>query len=163
MLRALRQQAAGVLVGWSARILRDSPAPRSADGSYDGPRLVAWFVERGIEKARKEAFVETDPLLVGGMSPNLERYRAEKAREAKRRNDVEEQLLVPIERVQEELAGIGQALRVQLELLERAHGAAVGKALREAIDAAEASWRSRFGEPATVVHASAAAGGPHGR
>lgn len=46
MLRLNQQQAAG-LIGVTSRTLRDWPdAPRNDDGSYDGPALVKWRIEK---------------------------------------------------------------------------------------------------------------------
>lgn len=46
-IRRLKQQTAAELLGVTARTLRDwTDAPRNADGSYDGPALVAWLVQR---------------------------------------------------------------------------------------------------------------------
>lgn len=66
-LHALTQQAAAKLLSVTARSLRDWEAagegvPRNPDGSYPGPALVAWFVERQTgekldavaERARKD-------------------------------------------------------------------------------------------------------------
>lgn len=46
-LSRLNQQQAANLLGVTSRTLRDwADAPRNGDGSYDGPQLVRWFVER---------------------------------------------------------------------------------------------------------------------
>jgi hypothetical protein len=52
VLRALKQQPAAVLVGWTSRGLRDSGAPRNKDGSYDGVKLVKWMLERERAKVK---------------------------------------------------------------------------------------------------------------
>ncbi len=52
VLRDLSQQAAAYLVGLSPRALRDSDAPRTDSGNYDGQKLARWAA--GTCKKRKE-------------------------------------------------------------------------------------------------------------
>ena len=70
-MQALSQGAAAWLVGLSTRTFRDTTAPRGSAGLYNARDLLAW-------KAGPAAGSD-DPLLTGGDSPNLERYRAAKA------------------------------------------------------------------------------------
>src|SRR5688572_18445760 len=100
ILRELKQQPAAVLIGWTPRGLRDSDAPRKKDGSYDGPKLVQWFLAREARDAGGSGVDPDDDFMGGGdNSPNLERCRAEKARELKRKNDRAEELLIEVETV----------------------------------------------------------------
>jgi hypothetical protein len=140
-LRALSQQPAAVLCGYSTQWLRDAAPPRTAKGKYDGPALVQWLLER--ERG------ERDPLLAaGGASQALEDYRREKAREAKRRNDVEEGRLVAVEEVRELNRGIMLALRAEFESLVKANPGmtAIGEEIRQAIARAEVSCQRRWAE-----------------
>lgn len=112
MLR-LRHQAAAALLGWDPRKLRDSIAPRNADGSFDGPRLVQWL----LEKLRKEL---ADPIMNGPDTPSLELLRAEQHRRVKRENDEAERLLIPAAEVLRQLSEIGRVLNDRLDGLARA-------------------------------------------
>lgn len=79
-LKHLRQGAAAYLIGKHGRTLREqSDAPRSADGTYDARKLLAWMTE----PTDGEDFAEL-----------LER---EKYREKKRENDLAEGLVAPVE------------------------------------------------------------------
>jgi hypothetical protein len=132
VLRKLKQQAAAALLGWTPRGLRDANAPRRDDGTYDAIALVAWMLERAAGKSEASP---ADKL--------LEDLRREKAREAKRRNDLAEGRLVELARVQAEASAIGTVLRVRSEAIERAFGAEVGKAVREMIDEMGRALRER--------------------
>jgi hypothetical protein len=70
-MQALSQSAAAWLMGISARTFRDKNAPRNADGTYNAKDLLTWLSQSTPGN--------DDPLLAGGDSPNLERYRAAKA------------------------------------------------------------------------------------
>ena len=71
VLKSLTQGAAAWLIGLSARTFRDSAAPRNPDGSYNAQAVAAW-IKQGVAP-------DGDPLMAGGDSPSLERYRAAKA------------------------------------------------------------------------------------
>jgi hypothetical protein len=63
------QSATAYVVGLVPRSFRDTDAPRNEDGTYDLAAVYRWGTERATD----------DPLLTGGDSPNLERYRKAKA------------------------------------------------------------------------------------
>ncbi|HEY2882087.1 MAG TPA: hypothetical protein VGJ15_06625 [Pirellulales bacterium] len=71
VLGSLSQIPAAHLLGKNPRSFRDLPVPRNADGSYDAAKLVEWLIQ--------SASPDADPMLAGGDSPNLERYRKAKA------------------------------------------------------------------------------------
>src|SRR4051812_14117329 len=70
-VKALGQSAAAYIIGLKPRSFRDLDAPRNDDGTYNAAELVKWQVARTASP--------DDPLLAGGDSPNLERYRKAKA------------------------------------------------------------------------------------
>ena len=71
IMKQLRQGAAGWLLKTHVRQLRDTDCPRNDDGSYNARDVIQWHVQRSTDT--------DDPLLAGGDSPNLERYRAARA------------------------------------------------------------------------------------
>jgi DNA-binding XRE family transcriptional regulator len=73
LLSSLSQTTAAQLIGIKRETLKSSDAPRREDGTYDARELVKWAL------ARERANATDDPLLTGGDSPNLERYRKAKA------------------------------------------------------------------------------------
>lgn len=125
MLRKLSQQTACVLAGLQIRTLRDSDAPRNKDRSYDAPKLVKWLVDR--EKAKRKV---VDLRLIDA------RIREEQLRERKRKNDVEENLLLSRAEVEGWVAVVFKVFREQAISIEQRHGAEVGAAIRGMVDAA---------------------------
>ena len=101
---------------------------------YDVFDVVRW------REKRFEATGESDPLMRGGSSPALERYRAAKASQAERENKKAEGQLVETAIISAQLAEIGRAFRTRAETIERLHGKVVGDAFREAVDFAQAQW-----------------------
>jgi len=59
-LQQLTQQAAAYLLSVSARHLRDHQPARNSDGTYNGPDLVQWLVDRAISDARDRWRKNTD-------------------------------------------------------------------------------------------------------
>jgi hypothetical protein len=131
ILRELKQQPAAVLIGWTPRGLRDSDAPRRKDGTYDGPKLVTWLLARELGDNRGDG-----ELFEGGgdNSPNLERCRAEKARELKRKNDNADGLLIETEIVGRIIDGANRAFLERAKAIEQLYGVEVGNELRDMID-----------------------------
>jgi len=112
----------------------------SRDHSGRNPRVKLWDLAKWLHD--KDAGID-DPDLThgGGTSANLEKYRKEKARQAKRENDAAEGRLVEVEdvyRIQGEVFG---AMGRELEAVERLHGLAVGQAIREALARAQDSGK----------------------
>ncbi len=89
---------------------------------------------------------EDDPLLVGGPSPALERYREERAKIARLDRLEREQLLLPRDEVREGLGRIAAILRGAGEALQREFGSAALDILSEAIDDAQREIVRCFGE-----------------
>ena len=112
ILRKLPQQAAAQLVGWTPRGLRDSDAPRNKDGTYNGVRLVKWMLGRAAGAKQK---VVLDSKLVD------QQLRQEKLREAKRRNDHADGLLIETAKVGEELRSVGKMLLDGINAIARDH------------------------------------------
>ncbi|HTF56415.1 MAG TPA: hypothetical protein VK661_04040, partial [Planctomycetota bacterium] len=86
-----------------------------------------------------------DPLLVGGASPALERYRTAKAAEAERRNREAEGELIRVEEVGRDLEAVGRMLRVEVEALATRRPDAAGL-FDEVLKRAEAefwAWSER--------------------
>ena len=111
---------------------------------YDISAVLRW--QRENDRDRRE-MSDADPLLSegsGGSSPNLERYRFEKARAEKRKNDVEEKRLIPVEKVRDLLASIAALFRARIDALTRAHGQEVGDTLAEAVDEMDGEVGRRF-------------------
>jgi len=112
ILRELKQQPAAVLIGWTPRGLRDSDAPRKKDGTYDGVRLVKWMLARAAASKQKLAI---DAKVVD------QQLRQEKLREAKRRNDHADGLLIETAKVGEELRSVGKMLLDGINAIARDH------------------------------------------
>jgi hypothetical protein len=145
ILRELKQQPAAVLIGWTPRGLRDSSAPRNPDGTYDGPGLVKWMLERaaGVSK-------DVDPFLNGADSPALERYRTAKAIEAERRNARESGEVLDATEVERESAEVFRMLKERLEPVCRAHGGDVQSAISAALADFVKAWNERVKRPVVV-------------
>lgn len=142
MTRKALQAALGVPRStWEHHVEAGLPIAKRGSGNtphlYDPEAVRSWLAARE----------EPDPDLRGPSSPALEEYRKEKAREAKRRNDVEEGKLVDIETVRRDLATIFGAYRARLEAVERTHGPQVGDSLRAALAETEAVCKAKWGMP----------------
>lgn len=142
ILRELKQQPAAVLIGWTPRGLRDSSAPRKKDGNYDGPKLVAWILER---EGQKSGPADPDDIFAGGdSSPNLERCRAEKARELKRNNDKAEGLLIETETVGKIIDEVGRVWRDRVKNLQQVYGEEIGEQIASMVDDAFGGMKDGF-------------------
>ena len=116
------------------------------DDLYPFAACVQWWItQQTVEDAD----------MAGPVSPALEQYRQEKAREAKRKNDVAEGLLVDSAEIGSQLGEIGRVFREESSAIERIHGAAVGDLIRGAVDRAETSWRAAVVVPEPVVEGEA--------
>jgi phage terminase Nu1 subunit (DNA packaging protein) len=101
---------------------------------YDVFDVVRW------REKRYEATGESDPLMRGGSSPALERYRAAKAIQAERENKKAEKALAEVATVSAQLSEIGRSFKVGAEIIARLHGTKVGAAIRELVDKAQGDW-----------------------
>ena len=61
-LGILTQQAVAFLLGVSSKHIRDHQPARNADGTYYGPDLVNWHVDRAVAKAKKDWERDSDSL-----------------------------------------------------------------------------------------------------
>lgn len=141
---------------WQRYVAQGLPVARPGKGGrpslYSRPAVERWLQEHAAEP-------EDDALLDDGQtSEALEKWRNERYREAKRKNDVAEGRLLPIEKAREELQVIFGSLRAELEAVGRAHGPGVTDAIREAVERAERATELRF--PAPLPDAPAAAAAP---
>ena len=89
-------------------------------------------------------YLDPDLASSGGTSANLEKYRAEKARQAKRENDIAEGRIVETNQMHELVDQVGRALSTEIDAIGRTNGPEVERALREAIDRAKIAWRGRL-------------------
>jgi phage terminase Nu1 subunit (DNA packaging protein) len=109
---------------------------------FDVIAVSQWKTKRDIGRG-----VSEEDLLLEGSGPSskwLEECRKEKARELKRRNDVEEERLLPASDVAQLMADTGRMLRDEFIAVERAFGEEVGDAIRSALARAEEGWRKAF-------------------
>jgi hypothetical protein len=116
------------------------------DDNGHNPRVRIWDLVRWLHRDKSAGIDDPDLASAGGTSKALEKYRAEKARQAKRENDVAEGRLWDAEQTRADLREMSAALRVELEAIERVHGKPVGDSIREAIERAEAALRARIVE-----------------
>lgn len=131
-LQGLLQTPAAYLLGVSARKLRDyADAPRLDNDTYDAKALVAWWTGRAAGSA------DPDPLLAGGMSPALERYRLARASREELELDARRRVLLPREGVHHGLAAIARIIRGCGERLQRQCGREALEILNESLDDAQ--------------------------
>lgn len=105
---------------------------------YDVFDVVRW------REKRFEATGESDPLMRGGSSPALERYRAAKANQAERENKKAEGQLVEKPEVNALWTEIASALRTQLEIVKRNYPQCAPD-IDEAINLAKARMEKKMG------------------
>jgi len=110
-----------------------SGCPRNSDRSFDLIAVVRWK----IEQAEKLNQGDADPLMSGGGSEALERYRDEKAKIARLDRLVKEDTLLPRDEVRSCLEQIAAIVRGAGERLAREHGDDARKVLDEALDDAD--------------------------
>jgi len=128
-MQHLGQAAAAWLAGVSPRSLRDSACPRNADGTYDGHAVAEW--------SRNESS-DADPMLAGGDSPNLERYRAARAALAEMDEAERRGKLVDVDAFAEWFAlQVAAPTRRAIELLQLRFGAEAAKIVADALREAE--------------------------
>lgn len=120
----------------------------AAPALYD-PLVVAKFVRKSDDPSEED---EDEMMSVGaGNSINLEKYRKEKAREAKRRNDLAEGRLIEMEEVHAFIDLFFGTLRTEFEAMERVHGTAVGDWARQAIARTEEAIKAKLPKPEPAV------------
>jgi hypothetical protein len=89
---------------------------------------------------------DEDPLMQGGGSPALEKYREERAALARLDRLEREGTLVPRERIRQSLGRIAAILRGAGDTLQRQYGVEALEILFEALDDAEREVERSFGE-----------------
>jgi hypothetical protein len=135
-LKALNQGAAAWLVGQSSRTFRDSTAPRNPDGTYNGKSVADWI--------RQSASPDADPMLAGGDSPNLERYRKAKAELAEMDAQERQGRLVDVDALAEWWSTeIAAPLRRAMATLQLQFGAEAEAIIAAALQKAEAAIEKR--------------------
>jgi phage terminase Nu1 subunit (DNA packaging protein) len=84
----LSQKVAAELLGVTPRAMRDWPdAPRNPDGTYPGPDLVAWFIERRTPDAAPEV-EDQRQRLAAAQAEKVEHENAVRRGELARMDDV---------------------------------------------------------------------------
>jgi len=130
---ALTQGQAAQLIGIARTNLARMHVPDGVRSPqtrlYDGPALVHWRWGE-LERRIREEFEMDDTQ----GSPALEKYREEKFREARRRNELEEQTLIPVEEVRGVIAAATAAFRSEAEAIERSRGRDVGDEIRAMVE-----------------------------
>lgn len=113
--------------------------------TIDLPSVVKGLHDFLAENAQKLAR-DNDPLLVGGNSPALERYREERAALARLDRMEREQQLLPRDQAREALGRVATILRGAGDTLQREFGVAAQAILCEALDDAKREVDRFFGE-----------------
>ena len=126
---SMTQTAAAWLVGCTARTFRDQDAPRNRDGSYNAAAILEWV---------RSTANGDDPLLAGGDSPNLERYRAAKAQLAEMDAAERQGQLVNVDQLTEWWAAeVVPPIRRAIDTLQLRFGPEAAQVITEAIDRAD--------------------------
>lgn len=89
-IRNLSQQTAAELLGVDPRTLRDWNAPRNPDGTYDGPTLVNWFIQRKSELNRTEEAKERQAI---ARAAKLELEVSKASGDTVSRHDVDQEIM----------------------------------------------------------------------
>ena len=85
-IHRLSQRCAAELLGVTPRALRDwHDAPRNEDGTYPGPALVAWFLDR---RPPEGEYDDQRQRLAAAQAEKIERELAVQAGELARKSDV---------------------------------------------------------------------------
>lgn len=145
-MKRLPQADAAWLLGVTARAVRDyHDLQRNRDKTYNAAVVLKWATAR----AARPVPTGDDPLLAGGTSPNLERYRAAKADLAedevreRRKQTVSVNILTAW--WESEVAG---PLRRAVVTLKRQHGEGPAELILKAITKAQAAVEKRLAEGA---------------
>jgi len=133
-LKQLLQQPAARLSGWTPRGLRDSDAPRNPDGTYDARELVKWLLDRERAKRKTVDLKQVEAQL-----------REEKLKEARRKNEVADGLLVSTTKVGDELLAIGKRMLEGARLVGKRFGPEAEKAVFEIFEKARSAWEKSVG------------------
>lgn len=137
IMERLSQAPAAWLLGTTARSLRDlADCPRNPDGSYNGAELVKWD--------RRRVAPDTDPMLAGGSSPALEKYREHRAGIAELELNERRGRLVDIDAFNEWWESeVASPIRRSIETLQRKHGPDAAKIIEKALQRSENAVRKR--------------------
>ena len=104
----------------------------------------AWTA-RKVEQATEALRKGNDPLLSGGDSPELERYRKARADLAEMERDERNGSLIPRQQLEPAFVQYASAIRRAGEGLQRRYGNEAAAMLNEALDDAERIIRQSFG------------------
>ena len=113
------------------------------------PALFDFFAANALKLAKPD-----DPLMAGGDSPMLEKYREEQYLMAKLKRGEMERTLIPRDEARVAQGRIASIIRNCGEVLQRQFGPAALDILNEALDDAEAEVRKCFGEQETTAENS---------
>ena len=127
------QKTTALLLGKSARWLRDQNAPRTDDGKYDLIELVQWDRERVIEQAIEDAETGSD-------SDWLETGRMWKAKRAELDFKRESGEYKHIDQVREALAVIVGPIGNCIQTIQKQFGDDAVEIIQEALDQADAMF-----------------------
>lgn len=108
-------------------------------GCYSVPASIAWMVDQARGACGAGGAGESEEA-----KRWLAEYRKEKAREAKRRNDVEEGILIAVEEVKRLHLETAAVWRRQAERVERKLGRKVGEKILEMVEEVVRSWEAFF-------------------
>ena len=120
---------------WGSR----SDCPRNEDDSYDASAVMKWRLSQNQSMG-------TDSLMDGNDSPALERYRAAKAIEAERKNDLQAGKLINSEDLRRILMDLSKRFLEQAQSMERTHGPDIGEQIREMVGVVVDKWRELIGD-----------------
>ncbi|MEX2673394.1 MAG: hypothetical protein WD294_14940 [Phycisphaeraceae bacterium] len=145
---ALKQVDAAALVGVSPRALRQwRDCPRNLDGTYPGPQLVAWLVEREGNRVRQRyEMTEEGMMAIDSGDPVLRRWRLAKAEREELALAVSRGELVPADMAQNILAAVASRLRRFGEWLGKRDADAAGRLDRTIAGAGDALERELGGD-----------------
>ncbi|HUS46012.1 MAG TPA: hypothetical protein VM219_08285, partial [Phycisphaerae bacterium] len=105
--------------------------PRNPDGRFDLVCVAAWLA---AERRKKKLPVAEDPLLIGGNSRALERYRRWKAKNEELTFQQRSGELILLEEVHTQWLALGQQMRTHLEAIGATCGPDVASALSKAVN-----------------------------
>lgn len=128
ILQRLTQQTAAWIIGRSVRFIADHQPARNADGSYDGPQLLAWMIARERADAVEKAAAD------GGQESAKARILEAKALQEELEAAKAQGKLVDREQVHTFLASLASTLRQAGDKLQKEFGREALEILNDAID-----------------------------
>jgi hypothetical protein len=139
------------VLGISSQTFDDAIRPRLSDTAatgagrnlrFDLSACVAALVTYRLEQQKPAA--SEDPMLVGGDSPNLERYRAAKAALAEMELEEKKKTHASLKDLNDALMRFASLVRRGGEILQRKFGNQASDILNESIDEAHNAWTKEW-------------------